>query len=245
MGPLRQLGLLKVAAIFITAVMVGFGGYLQWLDHQEPEGPDTSSYRIPSSKQTGTCPDGYRNAGRTFSYDPEEDVGAIEGMFMGGSERDYRAYSKAIDRVCGDRVETGVCPDDRPNAGKVYEYNPDEYDRFFAKSMERLVNDECGLTELQEWVNEWHDESLHRHGDHCRSIIDGNFNALEDLVRPELHDPSSMDTVETRMGPANEDGQHPVELVFRASTIYGGTATLSAFGYADAETCEAELLWIE
>lgn len=47
------------------------------------------------------------------------------------------------------------------------------------------------------------------------------------------------------MGPVNEDGRHAIELMFCASAIYRDTATLSTYEYADTETCEADLLWIE
>ena len=47
-----------------------------------------------------------------------------------------------------------------------------------------------------------------RKGFHCLSPWDGNHDGLEALIRDELNDPGSMETIETRITPVDEDGNH-------------------------------------
>lgn len=82
-------------------------------------------------------------------------------------------------------------------------------------------------------------------GFHCLSAWDGDHEGFEDLVRPNLTDPKSMDTLETRITPIDEDGRHIIYMDFTADNAFGGTVKYTAAGYVDNETCEAELVDIQ
>ena len=85
-----------------------------------------------------------------------------------------------------------------------------------------------------------------RKGFHCLSAWDGNHNGLEDLVRDELNDPGSMETVETRITPVRPDsGQHVIIMEFTAKNAFGGRVRGEALGYVHPETCKATLIGIE
>ena len=84
-----------------------------------------------------------------------------------------------------------------------------------------------------------------RKGFHCLSEWDGNHEGLEALIRDNLNDPGSMDTLETRITPVNEDGLHGVSLEFTAKNAFGGNVRHEATGFVDNDTCEATLLSIE
>ncbi|WP_419850088.1 hypothetical protein [Candidatus Poriferisocius sp.] len=122
----------------------------------------------------------------------------------------------------------GTSPDKRPEAARQ-------------KAVERHCGDLVRRSEPEEAVIAGQREA----GLHCMSGWDGNYDALEDLVRPQLFDPGSMDTVLTEVAPVNEDGKHPVTMDFTATDAYGNTVRMTAFGLADNKTCGAELLWIQ
>ena len=84
-------------------------------------------------------------------------------------------------------------------------------------------------------------------GFHCLDPWDGNQIGLEDLVRPLLNDPGSMETHETRIGKvgASVTGKHRIIMDFGARNAFGGMVRNTAYGWVDHETCEAELDYIE
>ena len=84
-----------------------------------------------------------------------------------------------------------------------------------------------------------------RKGFHCLSPWDGNHDGLEALIRDNLNDPGSMDTVVTRITPVDEDGYHTVALEFTAENAFGGRVRLTGYGLVNNETCEATLIGIE
>ena len=84
-----------------------------------------------------------------------------------------------------------------------------------------------------------------RKGFHCLSPWDGNHDGLEALIRDNLNDPGSMDTVETRITPVDEDGNHTVALEFTALNAFGGRVRLTGYGMVENESCEATLIGIE
>ena len=84
-----------------------------------------------------------------------------------------------------------------------------------------------------------------RKGFHCLSPWDGNHNGLEALIRAELKDPNSMETIETRITPVDANGSHRVILEYRARNSFGGMAQGVALGSVDNDTCRAVLLSIE
>ena len=175
--------------------------------------------------RTEKCPGGMNLA--VFTWDPDDDV-----------------REEAQAEQCDDpRPEDGVCPADRPQAGREFTYDRGEY------VGPDLLAEKCGRTEAEIEAEIESERALRQAqreaGFHCLSAWDGNFNNLEDLVRPQLHDPRSMDTLSTAIAPVNEDGKHAVTMVFTATNVYGATVTLTALGLADNATCAAELLWIE
>ncbi len=84
-----------------------------------------------------------------------------------------------------------------------------------------------------------------RKGFHCLDPWDGNHNGLEALIRDQLNDPGSMETIETGITPVDADGQHTVRLEFTAKNAFGGRVRNTAYGWVDQATCEATLGWIE
>lgn len=84
-----------------------------------------------------------------------------------------------------------------------------------------------------------------RKGFHCLSPWDGNHDGLEALIRDNLNDPGSMDTIQTRITPVDEDGHHTVALEFTALNALGGRVRLTAYGQVNNESCEATLTGIE
>ena len=80
-----------------------------------------------------------------------------------------------------------------------------------------------------------------RKGFHCLSPWDGNHDGLEALVRHQLNDPGSMETLETRITPVDNFGDHFIITEFTAKNAFGGVVRHVADGIVDNETCEATL----
>ena len=80
-------------------------------------------------------------------------------------------------------------------------------------------------------------------GLHCLSPWDGNHDGLETLIRGQLKDPDSMETIETRISPA-QDGFHDVILEFRARNSLGGMVVNTAIGKVSTTNCQATLIEI-
>lgn len=84
-----------------------------------------------------------------------------------------------------------------------------------------------------------------RKGFHCLSAWDGNHDGLEALIRDQLNDPGSMETIETRISPVDARGDHAILLEFTAKNAFGGRVRSIAAGVVDNSTCEATLSFIE
>lgn len=84
-----------------------------------------------------------------------------------------------------------------------------------------------------------------RKGFHCLDPWDGNHNGLEALIRDRLNDPGSMETIVTRIAPADAQGDHRIQLEFTAKNAYGGRVRHMAHGWVDQATCNATLTLIE
>ena len=81
-------------------------------------------------------------------------------------------------------------------------------------------------------------------GFHCLNPLDGNHDGLEALIRDQLKDPDSMETIETRISPM-KDGQHDIILSFRARNPIGGMVVSTAIGKVSTTSCQASLISIE
>ena len=81
-------------------------------------------------------------------------------------------------------------------------------------------------------------------GFHCLNPLDGNHDGLEALIRDQLKDPGSMETIETRISPMR-DGQHGIILSFRARNSLGGMVVNTAIGKVSTTSCQAALISIE
>ena len=68
---------------------------------------------------------------------------------------------------------------------------------------------------------------------------------LEALIRDRLNDPGSMETIETRIAPADAQGDHLILLDFTAQNAFGGRVRSIAYGWVSQATCEATLVLIE
>ena len=84
-----------------------------------------------------------------------------------------------------------------------------------------------------------------RKGFHCLSEWDGNHDGLEALIRERLNDPGSMETIKTRIAPADAQGDHRIQLEFTAENAFGGRVRSIAYGWVSQATCEATLVLIE
>lgn len=84
-----------------------------------------------------------------------------------------------------------------------------------------------------------------RKGFHCLSPWDGNHDGMEVLIKAQLKDPDSMETIETRMTPVDANGAHQVSLKYRARNSFGGMVVSQARGSVDNATCRATLLTVE
>ena len=230
-------------------LLIAFWGVLIWLlalqscDDEitvptRPQGSSPASTSPGSVPSTDVCGDQYENAGDSFTYS-REDLNAFERFGLNSAEEEVEARIKAVERHCGKIVERTVCPDDRPQAGREFTHRPGEFIDDY-----RLA-EECGRTEAEREAFVAEQQAQRDSGLHCLSKWDGNYDELEDLVRPLLMDPSSMETTETLIYPVDEAGKHNVVMVFTAADASGTTVTLTAFGLANTVTCRAELLGIE
>ncbi len=70
------------------------------------------------------------------------------------------------------------------------------------------------------------------------STWDGNHDDLENLIRPLLNDPSSMETFSTRISPVGEEGQHTLIMDHGARNAFGGMVRATAIVSIDHESCE-------
>ncbi len=84
-----------------------------------------------------------------------------------------------------------------------------------------------------------------RKGFHCLDPWDGNHNGMEALIRDRLNDPGSMETIVTRIAPADAQGDHRIQLEFTAKNAYGGRVRHTAHGWVDQGTCRATLTLLE
>lgn len=103
----------------------------------------------------------------------------------------------------------------------------------------------CGPSEEEKAAMEATKVAEKRAGFHCLSAWDGNHDQFEVIVKANLNDPDSMKTYETRITPANDQGQHTILMDFGARNAFGGMVRSQAVGWVDNETCEATLLGIE
>lgn len=61
-----------------------------------------------------------------------------------------------------------------------------------------------------------------RRGFHCLSAWDGSHRELSDAVKRNLRDPRSYEHIETRITPADENGNHVLMMQYRARNGFGG-----------------------
>ena len=54
-----------------------------------------------------------------------------------------------------------------------------------------------------------------------------------------------METIETRIAPADAQGDHRIQLDFTAKNAFGGRGRSIAYGWVSQATCEATLVLIE
>ena len=81
----------------------------------------------------------------------------------------------------------------------------------------------------------------------CLSPWDGNHNGLEALVRDQLKDPDSMSTIETQVSTLETSDLgtgYYIKMRYRAKNSLGGYVVNEAWGWFDARTCQAKLLYI-
>ena len=77
----------------------------------------------------------------------------------------------------------------------------------------------------------------------CMDPWDGNYNALEDLIRPLLNDPSSMETFGTYYSTLDDlsDGLVTVRLDYGARNAFGGMVRASAWAEMRPDCTVAEV----
>lgn len=84
-------------------------------------------------------------------------------------------------------------------------------------------------------------EADRRKGFHCLSRWDGNHDGLEKLVKAQLNDPGSMETLQTFISPVNSEGNHRIRMEFTALNAFGGRVRNTAVGWVNNKTCTATL----
>lgn len=162
-----------------------------------------------------TCPNDYSRAGQRFEYDEDEVLGTWDRIINDKLSEAQLARKRVIEANCGTRRQPTRSPSE-VEAERIRE----------ERAREQAARDrEAGF--------------------HCLSGWDGNFNNLEALIRRQLHNPDSMETLSTKIAPAMPNGKHPVEMVYRAENQYGAVVTATALGSAHSDTCIAELFSID
>lgn len=162
-----------------------------------------------------TCPDSYARAGQRIEYDEHEVLGTWDKIVNDKLSEAQLARQRVIEGNCGSRRQPTRSPQEI-----AAERDREE------RAREQAARDrEAGF--------------------HCLSGWDGKFNNLEALIRRQLHNPDSMETVSTGIAPAMPNGKHRVEMVFRAENQYGAVVTATALGSAHSDTCIAELFSID
>ena len=76
-----------------------------------------------------------------------------------------------------------------------------------------------------------------RKGFHCLSFWDGSSGIFKDAVKEHLNDPNSLEEIETRIAPVEND-RHFILMDFTAKNRFGGRIRHTAYGYLNAETCD-------
>ena len=69
-----------------------------------------------------------------------------------------------------------------------------------------------------------------RKGFHCLSGWDGSHRAFKAAVKRHLRDPDSFEHIETRVTPADENGEHRIWMTYRARNGFGGMNVAVATG---------------
>ena len=82
-------------------------------------------------------------------------------------------------------------------------------------------------------------------GMHCLSALDGDHDGLNDLVKDQLTDPGSLETVSTKVSPADDSGKNGLFMDFTAKNAFGGRVRYMARAVMDNESCEATLVTID
>ena len=88
------------------------------------------------------------------------------------------------------------------------------------------------------------EQEARRKGFHCLSEWDGHHDGMNELIKAELNDPSSLDVHTTSIGPET-GGFHQLKVDFSARNAFGGMVRHVASGIVDHETCEAGLIGID
>lgn len=83
-----------------------------------------------------------------------------------------------------------------------------------------------------------------RTGMHCLSPWDGSNTSFVDQVKAKLRDPDSFEHVETRISPADKDGDHTILMQYRAKNGFGGTNNPTATGFVKQSDCSARVVSI-
>jgi len=84
-----------------------------------------------------------------------------------------------------------------------------------------------------------------RKGFHCLSAWNGSHPRFVAGVKERLNDPRSFEHVETRVTPVNPDGQHVIEMEFRARNGFGALVLNTAYGTYSPDCRGVTLIHVE
>lgn len=138
-------------------------------------------------------------------------------------------------------------------------------DRGFDSAAEMQGAEDEGITDPEAWAafkaerereaelerqrvaeaEEQAEQEERRKGFHCLSAWDGSHTAFKRKVSEAMRNPSSLEHVETRIAPVDDDGQNRVIMTYRAENGFGGMNVGQARGLVDNETCEVTITAVE
>ena len=101
---------------------------------------------------------------------------------------------------------------------------------------------ETEAKELKVAATEAKQASDKRKGFHCLSAWNGAHNATVEYTKNTLRDPESFKHIETKIWPANPNGEHQLVMQYRAKNGFGGMTVGSVVAKVKNDGCYATII---
>ena len=101
---------------------------------------------------------------------------------------------------------------------------------------------ETEAKELKVAATEAKQASDKRKGFHCLSVWNGAHNATVEYTKNTLRDPESFKHIETKIWPANPNGEHQLVMQYRAKNGFGGMTVGSVVAKVKNDGCHATII---